>query len=200
MQSSPKRARASLDCFSSLAGLCRLNAGSSKAYGISHAKGVPWVPVLDMLTSYFDIRSNDEAAIRREKVRLSLTTLNPSLLDALPYLHDLLGIAEINGPPNQTHPLIKRARTLDAVKRIILTESQKRPLVLIFEDLQWVDAQSRLLLDLLADSIADAHVLLIVTYRPEYNSEWGGKDNYSEIVLEPLSVTRAEYLAFHINS
>ena len=136
---------------------------------ISHAKVVPWVPVVDMLTSYFDIRSNDEAATRREKVRLSLTNLNPSLLDALPYLHDLLGIAEVNDPLNQTHPLIKRARTLDAVKRIILTESQKRPLVLIFEDLQWVDAQSRSLLDLLADSIADANVLLIVTYRPNSN-------------------------------
>ena len=155
---------------------------------------MPWVPVIDMLTSYFDIRSNDEAATRREKVRLSLTNLDSSLQDALPYLYDLFGIAEFNDPLNQTHPLIKRARTLDAVKRIILTESHKRPLVLIFEDVQWVDAQSRSLLDLLADSIADADVLLVVTYRREFKSEWRGKENYSEVALQPLDVTTAEQL------
>ena len=165
-----------------------------EAYGISHAKGVPWVPVIDMLTSYFDIRSNDDAATRREKVRLALTNLDPSLEDALPYLHDLLGIADVNDPLNQTHPLIKRARTLEAVKRILLAESQKRPLVLIFEDLQWVDASSRSLLDLLADSIADAKVLLIITYRYEFKSEWRRQENHSEIVLEPLSVAQAEQL------
>jgi len=165
-----------------------------EAYALSHAKVVPWVPVVDMLTNYFDIRSNDEAATRREKVGLSLTNMNPSLQDALPYLYDLLGIAEVNDPLNQTYPLIKRARTLEAVKRIILTESQKRPLVLIFEDLHWADAQSRSLLDLLADSIADANVLLIVTHRRELKSEWRGKENYSEIALEPLDVTRAEQL------
>jgi class 3 adenylate cyclase/tetratricopeptide (TPR) repeat protein len=165
-----------------------------EAYALSHAKVVPWVPVIDMLTSYFDIRSNDEAATRREKVRLSLTNLDSSLQDALPYLYDLFGIAEFNDPLNQTHPLIKRARTLDAVKRIILTESHKRPLVLIFEDVQWVDAQSRSLLDLLADSIADADVLLVVTYRREFKSEWRGKENYSEVALQPLDVTTAEQL------
>ncbi len=165
-----------------------------EAYALSHAKVVPWVPVVDMLTNYFDIRTNDQAATRREKIGSSLTNMNPFLKDALPYLYDLLGIAEINDPLNQTHPLIKRARTLDAVKRIILTESQKQPLVLIFEDLHWADAQSRLLLDLLADSIADANVLLIVTYRREFKSEWRGKENYSEIALEPLDVTRAKQL------
>jgi class 3 adenylate cyclase/predicted ATPase len=165
-----------------------------EAYALSHAKVVPWVPVVDMLTNYFDIRINDHAATRRKKIGLSVTNLNPSLQDALPYLHDLLGIAESNDPLGQTHPLIKHERMLDAVKRIILTESQKRPLVLIFEDLQWADAQSRLLLNLLADSIADAKVLLIITYRPEFKSEWRGKENYSEIVLEPMDVRRAEQL------
>jgi predicted ATPase len=165
-----------------------------EAYAISHAKGVPWVPVVEMLTTYFQISGADEAATRRQKVHSSLTTLDPSLLDPLPYLHELLGIAEVNDPLSETHPLIKRARTLEAVKRVILAESQKRPLVLFFEDLQWADAHSRTLLDLLADSVGDAALLLIVTFRPYLDPGWRGKEAYSEIVLEPLSVIQAEQL------
>ena len=165
-----------------------------EAYGLSHAKGVPWVPVVDMLTAHFDIRSTDEPATRREKVRRLLAGLDPILLDTLPYLHDLLGIAEINGHPSQIHPLIKRTRTLDAVKRILLAESHRHPLVLIFEDLHWMDAQSRSLLDLLAASLADAPILLIVTHRLEVKSEWKGRGNHSDIVLEPLSQTQADQL------
>ncbi len=165
-----------------------------EAYGVAHAKAVPWVPVVDMLTTYFDIRSTDQAAKRREKVRQSLTDLNPALLDALPYLHDLLGIAEVNDPLNQTHPLIKRARTLDAVNRIMLMESQKRPLVSIFEDLHWWDALSWSVLNQIVDNIADKTFLLIVTSRPESQSEWRDGKNYSEITLGPLSDTQAGQL------
>jgi class 3 adenylate cyclase/tetratricopeptide (TPR) repeat protein len=165
-----------------------------EAYALSHVKAVPWVPVVDMLTTYFEIRSTDEASTRRQKVCSSLMSSDPSLLDALPYLYELLGIAEANDPLNQTHLLIKRARSLDAIKRVIITESRKQPLVFVFEDLHWADAQSRSLLDLLVDGIAEARILLIVSYRPDFDPAWRGKQNYSEIVLKPLDVVEAEQL------
>jgi predicted ATPase len=61
-----------------------------------------------------------------------------------------------------------RSRTLDAIKRIMLRESMRQPLMVIFEDLHWVDTETQALLNLLADSIATAKVLLLVNYRPEY--------------------------------
>ena len=76
----------------------------------------------------------------------------------------------------QMDPQIKRQRTLDAIKRIILRESLKHPLVVIFEDLHWIDAQTQALLDLLADSVANARVLLLVNYRPEYRHEWSEQE------------------------
>jgi predicted ATPase len=91
-------------------------------------------------------------------------------------------------------PQIKKQRTLDAIKRIVVRESLKQPLIVIFEDLHWIDEQTQALLDLLADSIANAPVLLLVNYRPEYRHEWGNKSHYVQIGLKPLVRENAEEL------
>jgi predicted ATPase len=104
----------------------------------------------------------------------------------LPYLFGLLGIVEDPDPLAQMDPQIKRQRTLDAIKRIVLRESLNQPLVIIFEDLHWIDEHTQTLLDLLADSIANARVLLLVNYRPEYRHEWTNKSHYVQLGLNPL--------------
>ena len=149
-----------------------------EAYSVSHGKASAWLPVLELLRGYFGIQDADDAATRREKVRAALAALDPALSDALPYLFGLLGIHEGPDPLAQMDPQVKRRRTLDAIKRIILRESLKQPLVVIFEDLHWIDGETQALLDLLADSIANARVLLLVNYRPEYRHEWASKSHY----------------------
>ena len=143
------------------------------------ARPRPGLPVLELLRDYFGIEEADEPTTRREKVRTALVALDPALQDVLPYLFGLLGIVEDPDPLAQMDPQIKRRRTLDAIKRLILRESLKQPLVVIFEDLHWIDEQTQALLDLLADSSASARVLLLVNYRPEYRHEWGNKSHYS---------------------
>src|SRR6516162_5349095 len=82
---------------------------------------------------------------------------------------------------------IKRQRTLDAIKRIIIRDSLRQPVVVIFEDLHWIDEQTQGLLDLLADSVASARMLLLFTYCPEYHHGWGNKSYYSQLRLDPLA-------------
>jgi tetratricopeptide (TPR) repeat protein len=88
-------------------------------------------------------------------------------------------------------PQIKRQRTLDTIKRIVLCESLNQPLVVIFEDLHWIDEQTQALLDLLADSIATAKILLLVNYRPEYSHQWNSKTYYTQLRLDPLGLEGA---------
>jgi predicted ATPase len=88
-------------------------------------------------------------------------------------------------------PQVKRRRTLDAIKRIILRESLNQPTVVIFEDLHWIDSETQALLDLLADSIANARVFLLVNYRPEYRHEWSNKSYYSQVRLDALDQANA---------
>jgi predicted ATPase len=112
-----------------------------------------------------------DAAARRETISASLAALDPALSDVLPHLLGLLGIQETPDPLGQMDPQIKRRRTFDAIKRVILRESVKQPVIIMFEDLHWIDSQTQAFLDLLAESIANARVLLLVNYRPEYRHE-----------------------------
>ena len=157
-----------------------------EAYSVSHGKASAWLPVLELLRGYFDIQDVDDSDTRREKVRAALDGLNPALQDTLPYLFGLLGIVDGPDPLAQMDPHVKRRRTLDAIKRIFLSESLKQPVVVVFEDLHWIDAQTQALLDLLADSIPNSRVLLQVNYRPEYRHEWTNKSHYSQLRLDPL--------------
>jgi class 3 adenylate cyclase len=165
-----------------LPGECKL----LEAYSVSHGKASAWLPVLELLRSYFGIHDTDNPATRREKVSAAVTTLDPALSAALPYLLGLLGILDGPDPFAQMDPQLKRRRTLDAIKRIVVRESLNQLTVVVFEDLHWIDGETQALLDLLADSIANSRVLLLVNYRPEYHHDWTNKSYYSQFRLNTL--------------
>jgi class 3 adenylate cyclase/tetratricopeptide (TPR) repeat protein len=156
-----------------------------EAFSVSHGKASAYLPVLDLLHTYFKITSDDDARTRREKVTGRVLALDRSLEDALPYLFALLGIVEGEDPIAQMDGQIKKRRTLDAIKRIL-------PLIVIFEDLHWIDEQTQEFLILLADSIANAKLLLLVNYRPEYSHQWGSKTYYTQLRLDPLGKESAD--------
>jgi predicted ATPase len=163
-----------------------------ETFSISHGKASAYLPVIDLLRNYFDITMTDDERKRREKVNGRVLTLDRTLEDVLPYLFTLLGIVEGNDPLAQMDGQIKKRRTLDAIKRILLRESLNQPLMVIFEDLHWIDEQTQELLDLLADSIGTAKFLLLVNYRPEYSHQWNSKTYYTQLRLDPLGQENAE--------
>jgi len=142
--------------------------------------------VLELLRGYFGLQDADDPATRREKVRATFAALDPTLSEVLPYVLGLLGIQEGPDPLAQMDPQIRRRRTLEAIRRTILRESLEHSLVVIFEDLHWIDSETQALLDLLADSGAGARLLLLVNYRPEYRHEWSGRGHYLQLRLDPL--------------
>jgi predicted ATPase len=107
-------------------------------------------------------------------------------------LFGLLGIVESDDPLAQMDGQIKKRRTLEAIKRILLRESLNQPLMVIFEDLHWIDEQTQAFLNLLAEAIGTAKVLLLVNYRPEYSHQWGSKTYYTQLRLDPLGKESAE--------
>jgi tetratricopeptide (TPR) repeat protein len=163
-----------------------------EAFSVSHAKASAYVPVFELLHSYFDIKPEDDARRRREKVNGKVLTLDRSLEDALPYLFALLGIAEGDDSLVQMETQLRRRRTHEAVKRILLRESLNQPLMLIFEDLHWIDDETQGLLNLLADSIGTCKTILLVNYRPEYKHQWGSKTYYTQLRLDPLGTASAD--------
>jgi len=126
------------------------------------------------------------------KVNGNVLTLDRSLEDTLPYLFALLGIVEGDDPLAQMDGQVKKRRTLEAIKRMLLRESLNQPLMAIFEDLHWIDDETQALLNLLADSIGTAKILLLVNYRPEYSHQWNSKTYYTQLRLDPLGKESAD--------
>ena len=159
---------------------------------VSHGKASAYLPLIDLLKNYFDIAPDDDARRRREKIGGKILILDRALEDTLPYLFTLLEVAESDDQIARMDPEIRRRRTLDAIKRLLLRESLHQPLVVIFEDLHWLDEGSRALLNLLADSIGTARVLMLVNYRPEFTHNWGNKTYYTQLRLDPLGAESGE--------
>ncbi len=163
-----------------------------EAFSVSHGKASSYLPVIDLLHAYFKIESRDDQRARREKIAGRIAILDRKLEDTTPYLYSLLGIAEESDPLAQMDPQARRRGTLDAIKRIILRESLNQPLMVIFEDLHWIDEATQAFLNLLADSIGTARILLHVNYRPEYSHQWNSKTYYTQLRLDPLGKESAD--------
>jgi predicted ATPase len=162
-----------------------------EAFSVSHGKASAYLPVIDLLHGYFKISADDDTRSRRAKVTGNVLTLDRALEDTLPYLFGLLGLVE----GEELAPMdaqVKKRRTLEAVKRLLLRESLNQPLMVIFEDLHWIDDETQALLNLLAESIANAKILLLVNYRPEYSHQWNSKTYYTQLRLDPLGKDSAE--------
>jgi tetratricopeptide (TPR) repeat protein len=148
--------------------------------------------VIELLHVYFGIHAEDDARKRREKVNGRVLTLDRALEDTLPYLFALLGLVEGEDPLAQQEAQLRRRRTHEAIKRLVLRESVNQPLLLICEDLHWIDSETQALLNLLADSLGTAQILLLANYRPEYTHAWGSKTYYTQVRLDPLGRESAE--------
>jgi len=158
---------------------------------VSYGKATSYLPVIDLLKGYFKIQDRDDLREIREKVTGKLLTLDESLKPTLPALLALLDVPGDDAAWEALDPAQRRQRTLDGVKRLLLREAREQPLLLILEDLHWIDGETQALLDTLVDSLASERLLLLMNYRPEYQHGWGGKMYYSQIRLDALPAESA---------
>ena len=163
-----------------------------ETFSVSHGKASPYLPLIELLKDYFQLNLQDNERQRREKVTGRVLTLDRSLEDILPSLFFLLSIAEPRSPLQQMDPQLRRMRSLEAIKRLLVRESLNQPLLVIFEDLHWLDAETQAFLQLLGANIPTARLLLLVNYRPEYQPPWSGKTFFSQLRLDPLGREQAQ--------
>jgi tetratricopeptide (TPR) repeat protein len=163
---------------------------SSASYG----KATPYLPILDLLKAYFQLEDRDDGRRIREKLTGRLLTLDPAFGPTLPAFLNLLEVPVEDASWQALDPLQRRQRTLEALKRLLLRESQMQPLVLVFENLHWIDTETQALLDGLVESLPAARLLLLVNYRPEYEHGWRNNTYYTQLRLDPLSPASADAL------
>jgi class 3 adenylate cyclase/tetratricopeptide (TPR) repeat protein len=161
---------------------------------VSYGKATAWEPLIELLRRYLRLEDTDDAKRIHERIEGKLLTLDESLRSAVIPLAALLGVPVSDPAWQKLEPRERRHQTLDALKRVVLRESHTAPVILVFEDLHWIDAETQALLDALVPSVATTRMVLLVNYRPEYAHGWTNLRNYSQLRVAPLGAEVAAAL------
>jgi len=169
---------------------CTILEGS----GVSYGKLTPYLPLRELLRTVFQIEDRDDAREVHAKVVGKVTELDQSLRGAVPALMAILDEPVDDPTWRELDPAQRRQRMFDGVKRLFIRLSQARPLIVMIENLHWIDAETQAFLDNLVESLPTARILLLVNYRPEYQHRWGSKTYYVQLRLDPLPAESADEL------
>jgi class 3 adenylate cyclase/tetratricopeptide (TPR) repeat protein len=161
---------------------------------VSYGKATNYLPIIELLRSYFSIESGDDTRKIREKVTGKLLSLDRQLEPCVSPILWLLDVPIEDENWERLDPPQRRQRVLDGMRRLLLRESQVQPLMVLFEDLHWIDGETQAFLDTLVESLPAARLLLLVNYRPEYSHGWGSKTYYRQLQMAPLPPEGAESL------
>ena len=165
-----------------------------EATTVSYGRGASYLPLIDLLKRYFQIEARDDKRKIHEKVTGKLLSLDLALDLSLPALLALLDVPDEGEQWMRLDPAERRRWTLDGVRRLLLRQSRAQPLLIVFEDLHWTDSETEALLDSLVERLPGARILVLVSYRPEYQHGWGGKTYYTQARVDPLAPTNATEL------
>ncbi len=161
---------------------------------VSYGKTTAYLPIIDLLKAYFRVQDRDDHREIREKIIGKLLALDRTLEATLPAFLALLDVPLEDPEWERLDPPRRRQRTLEAIKRLLLRESQVQPLLLVVEDLHWIDSETQAALDSLVEHLPTARILLLVNYRPEYQHGWGSKSYYTQLPIAPLPPDSAREL------
>jgi class 3 adenylate cyclase/tetratricopeptide (TPR) repeat protein/ribosomal protein L40E len=181
---------------------------------VSYGAATPYLPMIDLLRQYFEVSPGEESESTRAKIFQKILTLDRQLLDAVPPLWTLLDVplptkdaSDGNGQVREflevtaasdkfdgLEPLERRRQILEAIRRLLVRESVEQPLLLVFEDLHWIDSETQACLDMLVENLPQTQIYLLVNYRPGYIHAWASKDYFTRIRVDPLPSERANAL------
>jgi DNA-binding NtrC family response regulator/tetratricopeptide (TPR) repeat protein len=155
--------------------------------GLSYGSSVPFLPIIQMLRQNFGITDVHGAETIPDRVRSGLGAVGMDADEWAPYLFQLLGVREGTERLAGLAPEAVRSRTLDAIRQLALHGSQRRPIVLVLEDLHWIDRTSEEVVNALVEALSGAPIMFIATYRPGYRPPWMDRSYATQIAIQPLS-------------
>ncbi|WP_432470510.1 adenylate/guanylate cyclase domain-containing protein [Amphritea sp. HPY] len=158
-----------------------------EAFSVSYGKAYAYLPLIKLLKHYFNILPLDDEKQKLEKVTDKVLGLDKQLKDCLPYFFYLLGIYDPSLTLAQMNSDLRRLRIFESIKKLFVHENLKQPIILIFEDLHWIDNETELFFRYLADGIQHTHILMLVNYRPEYLPKWCHSLHFSQIRLHSFN-------------
>jgi class 3 adenylate cyclase/tetratricopeptide (TPR) repeat protein len=156
-----------------------------EAQGQAHGKSIPFMPILQMLRSFYGIDDQDAEQLAREKIAGRSLLLDPAFADDLPLIFDFLGVPDPERPVPRMDPEVRQRALAGFLCRLVSNPARRKVLVLVIEDLHWIDEGSKAMLNGLVEGMSGTPTLVLVNYRPEYEPAWKGSQ-FETIALQPL--------------
>jgi class 3 adenylate cyclase/tetratricopeptide (TPR) repeat protein len=153
---------------------------------VSYGKATAYLPIIELLKMYFQIEPHDAPRKILEKVIGRILSLDLALDPFVPAFLSLLDVSNQNRAWEKLDLPQRRQRTLEGLRVLLLRESRRQPVIVLFEDLHWIDSETQTFLDDLVEGLPATQILLLVNYRPDYQHGWARKTYYREIRLDPL--------------
>jgi predicted ATPase len=151
-----------------------------------HHQDSAFFPFIGQLERASGFKRDDTPSMRLDKLGTLVATNAPAEGD-LPLLAELVSVPLDNRDPAlDLTPQRKKEKTFEALLRQLVALAHWRPLLILFEDLHWADPTSRELLDLIVEQIERMPVLLVATFRPEYQLPWTGQPHVTTLSLRRL--------------
>ncbi len=157
-----------------------------EAHCLHYGGSMPYLPIIEILRSYFDVKETEREFAIKTQMEEKILELDRNLSPVLPAVQELLSLKVEDAKFTRLDPLKKREATFEGIRNLFIRESQRKPLVLVIDDLQWIDKTSEDLLDYLIGWLPRTHILLIVLYRPEYVHSWASKSYYTNVYVDQL--------------
>ena len=154
---------------------------------LHYGSSVSYLPVLDIIKSYFGIKDDDKESEIKEKLKRTIDALDENLQTGLAPFEELLSVKVDSAEFAALDPQQKRERTFEAIRNLFIRISQDKPLIIAVEDLHWIDRTSEDFLDYLIGWLTNCKIMLLLMYRQEYTHYWGSKSYYTQAGLTQLS-------------
>ena len=161
---------------------------------LQYGGSIAYLPVLDILRSFFDIKEGDREFLIKKKMAEKILDLDEKLKGVIPPFQSLLSLKVDDEEFPKLQPKEKREKTFEALRDLLIRVSQEKPLVLTVEDLHWMDKTSEEFLGYLIGWLINTPIMLLLLYRPEYTHPWGSKSYYTKIGLEQLGTQSSSEL------
>jgi len=161
---------------------------------IHYGSSMAYLPILDILKSYFEIIEGDREFIIKKKINDKIVDLDKKLSTVIPPFQDLLSLEVDDETFTRLEPKKKRERTFESLRDLFIRQSQNAPLILVMDDLQWIDKTTEEFLNYLIYWLGNTCIMLILLYRPEYTHQWGNKSYYTKIGLDQLGTASSAEL------
>jgi class 3 adenylate cyclase/tetratricopeptide (TPR) repeat protein len=163
-----------------------------EAHCPAHGKTIPYLPLLELLRNLFGITEQDGPREARQKIAGELALLDDGFADDRALVLDFLGVADPKTAALQLEPVVRQRRLFTFLRRLIQLRTEAEPIVLLIDDLHWIDPGSDLFVAQIVEAVSATRTLLLVNFRPEYEADWTRKSWVLQLPMAPLG---AEALA-----